>query len=90
MKNKKKDYGDVRAVSGYAWAVLVVSADEVGTRLGLTRSYAKHLPMVREYLDMQRDGCKVTYAYHHLADKYAMHPDSVKRIITRMLRTVRL
>ena len=88
--NKTADYGNIFQISGYAWLILVINQEEVGTRLGLTRSYVKHLPMFREYLDLQRHGYKKAYIYQRLADRYGMHHDSVKRVISRILRVADL
>lgn len=88
--NKNADYGKIFSISGYMWLYLVINQDEIGTRLGLTRNYVKHLPMLREYLDLQTHGYKKAYVYQRLADRYGMHPDSVKRVIARMLRVVEL
>jgi len=87
---EKFDYHKIRSISGYAWLFLVINQDEVGTRLALSKNYVKHLPMFREYLDLQQHGYKMTYIYQKLADKYKMHHDSVKRVICRMLRTIEL
>ena len=89
QKYKEKfDYKKIRSISGYAWLFIVINQDEVGARLALSRNYVKHLPMFREYLDLQTHGYKMTYIYQRLADKYKMHHDSVKRVICKMLRTV--
>ena len=88
--NKNLDLGNICSISGYAYLFLVLNQDEIGTRLALTRNYVKHLPMFREYLDLQTHGYKMTYIYQRLADKYKMHHDSVKRVICRMLRTIEL
>lgn len=87
---ENSNYNKIRSISGYAWLFLVLNQDEVGTRLALTRNYVKHLPMFREYLDLQTHGYKMTYIYQRLADKYKMHHDSVKRVICKLLRTVEL
>lgn len=88
--NKNLDLSKIRSISGYTWLFLVINQDEIGTRLALTRNYVKHLPMFREYLDLQKYGYKMTYIYQRLADKYGMHHDSVKRVICRLLRTIEL
>ena len=88
--NKSADYGKIFSISGYMWLYLVINQDEIGARLGLSRAYVKHLPMFREYLDLQAHGNKKAYIWQHLADRYAMHPDSVKRVISRMLRVIEL
>lgn len=88
--NKNLEPSKVCSISGYAWLFLVINQDEVGTRLALSKNYVKHLPMFRDYLDLQAHGYKMTYIYQKLADKYGMHHDSVKRVICRMLRTVEL
>lgn len=87
---EKLDIKKIRSVSGYAWLFLVINQDEVGTRLALSRSYVKHLPMFRDFLELQRHSYKMAYIYQKLADKYGMHHDSVKRVICKLLRTVEL
>lgn len=88
--NKNRKLGNIFSISGYAWLILVINQDEVGTRLGLSRTYVKHLPMFREYIDLQAHRYKKSYIYQRLADKYSMHHDSVKRVISRILRVVEL
>lgn len=89
QKYKEKfDYKKIRSVSGYAWLFLAINQDEVGARLALSRNYVKHLPMFRDFVDLQEHGFKMTYVYQKLADKYGMHHDSVKRVICKMLHTV--
>lgn len=87
---EKFDHKKIRSISGYAWLFLVLNQEEVGTRLALSKNYVKHLPMFRDFLELQRHSYKMTYIYQKLADKYKMHHDSVKRVICRMLRTVEL
>ena len=87
---EKPDSCKIRSISGYAWLFLVINQEEVGTRLGLTRNYVKHLPMFRDFLELQGHRYKMAYVYQHLADKYGMHRDSVKRVILRLLRVVEL
>lgn len=87
---EKLDLRRIRSVSGYAWLILVINQEEAGARLGLTRTYVKHLPMFREFLELQRHRYKKAYIYQRLADRYSMHPDSVKRVISRMLRVIEL
>ena len=87
---EKLDYKKIRSISGYAWLFIVLNQEEVGTRLALSKNYVKHLPMFRDFLELQRHSYKMTYIYQKLADKYKMHHDSVKRVICRMLRTVEL
>ena len=84
------DLSRIRSISGYAWLFLVINQDKVGTRLALSKNYVKHLPMFRDFLELQRHDYKMTYIYQKLADKYEMHHDSVKRVILKMLRTVEL
>ena len=88
--NKFPDLSKVCSISGYAWLILVLNQDNIGTRLDLTRNYVKHLPMFREYVDLQSHGYKKAYVYQRLADKYNMHHDSVKRVISKMLRVIEL
>lgn len=88
--NNKIGSSNIFQISGYAWLFLVINQEEVGTRLGLSRTYVKHLPMFREYLDLQAHRYKKSYIYHRLADKYGMHHDSVKRVISKMLRVIDL
>ena len=88
--NKKAGNGRKFQISGYAWLILVINQEETGTRLGLTRTWVKHIPMFREYLGLEALGLKKAYIYQRLADKYGMHPDSVKRVAVRLLRTVEL
>lgn len=78
----------IRTVSGYAWLILVLNQGEVGARLGLSPAYAKHIPMFREYLELQRLGRKKAYIYAVLGEKYGMHPSSVKRVVFKLLATV--
>ena len=87
---EKFDYKKISSISGYAWLFLVLNQEEVGTRLALSKNYVKHLPMFRDFLELQRHSYKMTYIYQMLADKYKMHHDSVKRVICRMLRSVDL
>ena len=88
--NKKEEHRRIFSISGYMWLYLVINQEEIGARLGLTRAYVKHLPMFREYLDLEAHRYKKSYIYQWLADRYAMHPDSVKRVISRMLRVIEL
>lgn len=92
MQRYKKNFdkSKIFTISGYAWLLIVLNQEEVGTRLALTRNYVKHLPMFRDFLELQRHSYKMTYIYQKLADKYKMHHDSVKRVISRMLRTIEL
>jgi hypothetical protein len=87
---EKTDLQKIRSISGYAWLFIVLNQEEVGTRLALSKNYVKHLPMFRDFLELQTHNYKMTYIYQKLADKYGMHHDSVKRVICRMLRTVEL
>lgn len=84
------NWGKICSISGYAWLIFLVNQEEIGTRLGLTRSYVKHIPMFKDYLDLLKHKHKKAYIYQVLADKYEMHHDSVKRVISRMLRTITL
>jgi hypothetical protein len=85
---KKSDFSNIRQISGYTCLILEINQEEVRTRLALSRNYIKHIPMFREYMDMMEKGEKKTYVLNYLADRYQMHPDSVKRVIVRMLRTI--
>lgn len=87
---EKFDLSKICSISGYVWLFLVINQEEVGTLLGLTKNYVKHLPMFRDFLDMQAHKHKKTFIYHHLADKYGMHHDSVKRVIFKMLNIIEL
>ena len=78
------------SISGYAWLILNINQEAVGTRLDLSRSYIKHIPMFREYLSMLSNGDKKDYIYHLLGDKYRMHPSSVKRVIFKLLQVVKV
>ena len=88
--NKKPELSKIFSISGYAWLILVINQEEIGARLGLSRTYVKHLPMFREYVDLQAHRYKKSYIYHRLADKYSMHHDSVKRVVSRLLRVIDL
>ncbi len=96
MRNQMQSYhknqknSNIRQISGYAWLILIVNQDEIGTRLDLSKTYVKHIPMFREYLCLQDNGYKKTYIYHYLGGRYNMHPDSVKRVITKLQRVVEL
>lgn len=46
--------------------------------------------MFREYIDLLIDNNKKAYIYQCLADKYKMHPDSVKRVITKLLQITKV
>jgi hypothetical protein len=83
---KNRDFTNIRQISGYACLVFDLNQDEIRARLALSRNYIKHIPMFREYMEMMQQGCKKTYVLNHLADKYKMHPDSVKRVATKLLR----
>ena len=87
---EKFDLKKIRNISGYAWLILVINQEEIGARLGLTKAYVKHIPMFKDFIELQRHSYKMTYIYQKLADKYKIHHDSVKRVICRMLRTVEL
>ena len=78
------------SISGYAWLILVINQEEVGARLGLTKAYVKHIPMFKDYLDLQRDNNKKTWIYRHLGDEYGLHPSSVKRVILNLLRVTKV
>lgn len=82
----KTDFSNIRRISGYVCLILEINQEEVRARLALSRNYIKHIPMFREYMEMMQQGCKKTYVLNHLADKYKMHPDSVKRVVTKLLR----
>jgi hypothetical protein len=84
---QKPDTARIREISGYCWLILIISQEEIGARLGLSKSYVKHIPMFREYLELQEHRHKKAYIYEYLADKYSMHPQSVKRVIAKILRT---
>ena len=86
----KNDFSNIRQISGYAWLILVVNQEEIGARLGLSKNYVKHLPMFREYIDLLIDNNKKAYIYQCLADKYKMHPDSIKRVITKLLQITKV
>ena len=88
--NKDFDKRKIFTISGYAWLFIVLNQEEVGTRLALSKNYVKHLPMFRDFLELQRHSYKMTYIYQKLSDKYKMHQDSVKRVICKLLRTVEL
>lgn len=77
-------------ISGYLWLKFYLNHDEIGAKLGLTVHYVKHIPMFREFLDLERNGEKKVYIYEYLGEKYKMHPSSVKRVITMFLREVRI
>lgn len=88
--NKKPDFAPVRQVSGYVSLILAVNQEEIRARLALSTGYIKHIPMFREYMDMMEKDHKKTYVLQYLADRYGMHPDSVKRVVARMLRIIRV
>lgn len=68
--------------------ILVLNQSELCAKLKITPAYAKHIPMLREYLDMLQDRQKKTYIYAYLAEKYGMHTSSVRRVIVSLLRTI--
>ena len=88
MQRYKKncDFTQIRTISGYMSLVLEINQEEVRAHLALSRNYIKHIPMFREYMEMMEKGEKKTYVLNLLAEKYQMHPDSVKRVIVKMLR----
>lgn len=87
---KKSDFSNIRQISGYAMLILAINQEEVRARLDLSRNYIKHIPMFRDYMELMENGYKKTYVLNHLADKYQMHPDSVKRVVARLLRVTKV
>lgn len=86
-KNNPRTSDKIR-ISAYKMLILVINQTELCAKLGITPAYAKHIPMLREYLDMLQDRQKKTYIYAYLAEKYGMHTSSVRRVIVRLLRTI--
>lgn len=72
-------------ISGYHLLILIINQKELCAKMGISISYIKHLPMFSEYLELQKVYDKNTYIYARLGEKYKMHPNSVRRIITNML-----
>lgn len=85
---EKLDLSKICSISGYAWLILVINQEEIGARLGLTKAYVKHIPMFKDFIELQAHRYKRWYVYQKLADKYSMHHDSVKRVISKMLRVI--
>lgn len=75
-------------INGYHLLKLVISQKELCAKLGISLSYAKHLPMFEEFIELQRTYDKKTYIYKRLSEKYGMHTSSVRRVISNMLQTV--
>lgn len=85
---EKLDLSKIRSISGYAWLILVINQEEIGARFALTKAYVKHIPMFKDFIELQAHRYKKGYVYQKLADKYSMHHDSVKRVISKMLRVI--
>ena len=86
--NKNPKFNSKIEISGYHLLFLVINQKELCAKLGLTTGYVKHFPMFLEFIDYQRKGEKNTYAYAKLGEKYGMHTSSVRRVITKLLRTI--
>lgn len=85
---EKLDLSKIRSISGYAWLILVINQEEIGARFALTKAYVKHIPMFKDFIELQAHRYKKGYVYQKLADKYGLHHDSVKRVISKMLRVI--
>ena len=86
--NKKANFSKKIEISGYHLLFLVINQKELCAKLGLTTAYVKHFPMFLEFINYQRKGEKKTYAYAKLGEKYGLHTSSIRRVITRLLRTI--
>jgi len=86
--NKNPRPGNKVTINAYQLLFIVINQRELCARLDLTPSYARHIPMLMEYLDLLQDRQKKTYVYARLAEKYGMHTSSVRRVIARLLRTI--
>ena len=92
MQNYNKDFKFSKniEISGFHWLILNVNQKEVCAKLGITPAYIKHIPMVSEFIDLQKVYDKKTYIYARLAEKYGMHTSSVRKVIHKLLHVVRI
>jgi hypothetical protein len=87
---EKFDSARFRTIYGYSWLKIVANQEKVGSQLGISEAYVKHLKMFDEYVELQRSGKKTTFIISHLSDKYHVSESTVKRVARKLLREVTL
>lgn len=85
---EKLNVAKLSTINSYIYLKIVLNQEKVGSSLGITIAYAKHLKMFEEYLDLQRLNHKTTFIISYLANKYQVSESTVKRVIRKMLHEV--
>lgn len=88
--NKILNFKKKIEISGYHLLIFLIKQRELCAKMAITPGYIKHLPMFKEFLDLQKVYEKKTYIYARLGEKYFMHPSSVRKVITRLLHVIQL
>ena len=88
--NKETKLSKKFEICGYHWLILNINQKEMCAKLGITPAYIKHIPMVSEFIDLQKVYDKKTYIYACLAEKYGMHTSSVRKVIHKLLSVIQV
>ena len=87
--NNLKD-NDFCIVNGYLLAKINREMLKAMSKVGLNVSDWRYVPLIEEYVNMVGLGMKREHIRAVLADKYDISVSSVKRIVRRMLKQVRI
>ena len=92
MQNYKNipDSDNFSVINGYKLAKINLESLKLMSIVGLSITDWKYVTLVEEYMNMRSMGMKAESVHIMLADEYHVSISSVKRIVKRMLKQVRL
>ena len=82
--------GSINELNGYLLLKLNLYQVEIMSKCGLSVDDARHVPMYEEYLSLRGDGVPKERIYQYLWKKYNVSESTIKRVIKRLSRQVRL
>lgn len=87
--NYSKNPANFCEVSGYMLLKLNLSQVKLMSKFDLSIDDVRYIPMFEEYVQMRKEGLKVTHIVCHLAEKYFISESTVKRVVKRFSRKVK-
>ncbi len=83
-------HADFGEISAYTLLKLNINQVALMSKCDLSVDDVRHLTMYEEYVTMRRAGLKVTHIICHLAAKFFVSESTVKRVVKRLSRRVKL
>lgn len=77
-------------ISGYALLKLNLNQVKIMSKCGLSIDDARHIPMYEEYLFLRNDGIPKERIYQYFRGKYHVSESTIKRVIKRLSRQVKV